>query len=158
MSTITDKEGLAVSGVTYQRADDDYFDKRKLQRTAGVWGLWGIGVAAVISGDFSGWNFGIGTAGWGGFLVAAVIVVVMYVMMIESISEMASAMPHTGGAYSFARAAMGPWGGFVTGLAETIEYVMTTAVVIFFSSQYADAIVAQLTGFSLIGQGLAWVW
>ena len=158
MSIITDKEGLAVSGVTYQRADDDYFEKRKLQRTAGVWGLWGIGVAAVISGDFSGWNFGIGTAGWGGFLVAAVIVVVMYVMMIESISEMASAMPHTGGAYSFARAAMGPWGGFVTGLAETIEYVMTTAVVIFFSSQYADAIVAQLTGFSLISQGLAWVW
>ena len=30
-------------------------------------------------------------------------------------------MPHTGGAYSFARAAMGPWGGFITGFAETID-------------------------------------
>ena len=131
MSTITDNEGLAVSGVTYQRADDDYFDKRKLQRTAGVWGLWGIGVAAVISGDFSGWNFGIGTAGWGGFLVAAVIVVVMYVMMIESISEMASAMPHTGCAYSFARAAMPPGGGAVTGFAEPTTYPTHPAAVIF---------------------------
>lgn len=158
MSATTQKQTLAVSGVAYQRPDADYFDKRKLQRAAGIWGLWGIGVAAVISGDFSGWNYGIGTAGWGGFLVATAIVIVMYIMMIESISEMASAMPHTGGAYSFARAAMGPWGGFVTGLAETIEYVMTTAVVIFFSSQYADAILAQLTGLSLIDHGFAWVW
>ena len=91
---------------------------------AGVWGLWGLGVAAVISGDFSGWNFGIGFAGWGGMLIAIVIIVVMYFGMIFSIGEMSAAMPHTGGAYSFARSAMGPWGGFVTGLAETIEYVV----------------------------------
>ncbi|MFZ2623642.1 MAG: hypothetical protein WAX29_00160, partial [Propionibacterium sp.] len=101
------EDSLAVGGVTYRRADAGYFDKRTLQRSAGVWGLWGIGVAAVISGNFSGWNGGIATAGWGGFLIATLIVVVMYVMMIESISEMASAMPHTGGAYSFSRAALG---------------------------------------------------
>lgn len=159
MSTDTDSDAVAVSRVTYQRAEDGYFEKRQLRRTAGVWGLWGMGVAAVISGNFSGWNGGIAAAGWGGFVIATLIVVVMYVTMIESISEMAAAMPHTGGAYSFARAAMGPWGGFVTGLAETIEYVMTTAVVIYFSAQYADAIVSQLSGgFSLIDAGLAWVW
>ncbi|MFT4110464.1 amino acid permease [Propionicimonas sp.] len=158
MSTDTDSEPVAVSGVTYTRAEHGYFEKRQLKRTAGVWGLWGMGVAAVISGNFSGWNGGIATAGWGGFVIASLIVVVMYVAMIESISEMAAAMPHTGGAYSFARAAMGPWGGFVTGLAETIEYVMTTAVVIYFSAQYADAILAQLGGVSLIDAGFAWVW
>lgn len=152
------EDSLAVGGVTYRRADAGYFDKRTLQRSAGVWGLWGIGVAAVISGNFSGWNGGIATAGWGGFLIATLIVVVMYVMMIESISEMASAMPHTGGAYSFSRAALGPWGGFITGLAETIEYVMTAAVVIFYSAQYADAILKQLTGFSLDDHGIAWIW
>jgi ethanolamine permease len=158
MSTLTDDEPVAVSGVTYTKAEDGYFDKRKLKRSAGFWGLWGMGVAAVISGDFSGWNGGIPVAGWGGFMLATLIVVAMYVFMVESISEMAAAMPHTGGAYSFARAAMGPWGGFVTGLAETIEYVMTAAVVIYFSAQYADAILAQLSGFSLISAGLAWVW
>ena len=67
--------------------------------------------------------------------IAFVIVIVMYFGMLFSIGEMAAAMPHTGGAYSFARAAMGPWGGFVTGLAETIEYVATTAVIVFFSAQ-----------------------
>lgn len=143
-----------VAGVTYARADEDYFAKRGLKRTAGFWGLWGIGIAAVISGNFSGWNFGIGSAGWGGFLVATVLVTVMYFGMIFSIGEMSAAMPHTGGAYSFARAAMGPWGGFVTGLAETVEYVMTTGVVVFFSAQYADAITSDLLGVSLP----QWAW
>ncbi len=152
-------DSVTVSGVTYSAVDEGYFEKRTLKRTTGVLGLWGIGVAAVISGDFSGWNAGIGAAGWGGFFIATLIVAVMFVCMISSISEMASAMPHTGGAYSFARAALGPWAGFVTGLAETIEYVMTTAVVIFYSAQYADAIMANLTGgFALADHGLIWVW
>ncbi len=100
-------------GVTYSQAGEGYFEKRQLKRTAGFWGgLWGgIGVAAVISGDFSGWNFGIGEAGWGGGLaIASVVIVIMYFGMLFSIGEMSAAMPHTGGAYSFARAAMGPWG------------------------------------------------
>ena len=142
------------SGVTYTHAAEGYFDKRGLTRTAGFWGLWGLGVAAVISGDFSGWNFGIGGAGWGGFLIATVIVTLMYVTMIGSIGEMSAAMPHTGGAYSFARSAMGPWGGFVTGLAETIEYVATTAVIVYFSASYADSITDELFGLSMP----AWVW
>ena len=40
-----------VAGATYTRAGQDYFEKRGLKRTAGVWGLWGLAVAAVISGD-----------------------------------------------------------------------------------------------------------
>lgn len=140
---------LKVSGATYTTADAAYFEKRSLKRSAGVWGLWGLAVAAVISGDFSGWNFGIAFAGFGGMLIAFAILVVMYYGMIFSIGEMAAAMPHTGGAYSFARAAMGPLGGFVTGLAETIEYVATTAVIVYFSASYAGAIASELLGFSM---------
>ncbi|MGV8852109.1 MAG: amino acid permease [Rhodoglobus sp.] len=143
------KDTLNVSGVKYTTAEAGYFEKRTLKRTAGIWGLWGLAVAAVISGDFSGWNFGIGHAGFGGMLIAFALLVFMYYGMIFSIGEMASAMPHTGGAYSFARAAMGPWGGFVTGLAETIEYVATTAVIVYFSASYADGITSELLGFSL---------
>jgi ethanolamine permease len=150
----TSASAATSSGVTYQKAGSGYFEKRSLKRAAGFWGLWGIGIAAVISGDFSGWNPGLGQAGWGGLLVATLVVVVMYFLMLFSIGEMSAAMPHTGGAYSFARAAMGPWGGFVTGLAETIEYVVTTAVVVLFSAYYADQITAELFGLSLPG----WVW
>ena len=144
----------SVSGVTYTKVGPDYFEKRSLKRSAGVVGLWGLAVAAVISGDFSGWNFGIGYAGFGGMVIAFVILIVMYYGMMFSIGEMSAAMPHTGGAYSFARAAMGPWGGFVTGLAETIEYVATTAVIVYFSASYANSITTELLNFSLP----AWAW
>lgn len=142
------------SGVTYAQAEEGYFDKRGLTRHAGAWSLWALGVAAVISGDFSGWNAGIGEAGWGGMLIATVIIGVMYLLMVWSIAEMSSTMPHTGGAYSFGRSAMGPWGGFVTGLAETIEYVITTAVVGTFAGLYADAITDDLLGFTMP----LWLW
>jgi ethanolamine permease len=150
------------SGVTYTKAAAGYFEKRSLKRTAGFWGLWGIGIAAVISGDFSGWNPGLTTAGWGGLLIATVVVVIMYFGMLFSIGEMSAAMPHTGGAYSFARAALGPWGGFITGLAESIEYIVTTAVVVLFSADYVDEILKDLFHFSLAGDNthpwLMWIW
>jgi ethanolamine permease len=133
----------------YATPDKGYFDKRKLKRSAGFWGIWGIGVAAVISGEFSGWNLGTDTAGFGGMAIATLIVIVMYFTMLFSIGEMSAAMPHTGGAYSFARAAMGPWGGFITGLAESIEYVVTTAVVVYFAADYADGALHAFTGASL---------
>ncbi len=143
-----------VQGATYKDVARDYFDKRGLQRHAGLLALWGLGVAAVVSGDFSGWNFGIDSAGWGGLFIATILVIIMYYGMLFSIGEMSAALPHTGGAYSFARSAMGPWGGFVTGFAETIEYVATTAVIVFFSASYADGIISQLTGTSLP----VWIW
>ncbi len=142
-------ETKSVSGVKYTQAGADYFEKRKLRRSAGVWGLWGIGVAAVVSGDFSGWNVGLGTTGWGPMLVATILIAIMFFTMIFSIGEMSAAMPHTGGAYSFSRAAMGPFGGFFTGFAETIEYVVTTAVIVWFSGVYADSALSALTGVSL---------
>jgi ethanolamine permease len=115
--------------VTYREAGEDYFEQRKLRRHAGVWSLWALGVAAVISGDFFGWNFGL-AYGFGGLLVATIIITIMYFGLCFSIAEMSPAMPHTGGAYSFSRSAMGPWGGFTTGVAETIEYVVTPAVIV----------------------------
>lgn len=127
-------------GVTYQSAGKDYFEKRGLKRHARVWSLWALGVGAVISGHFSGWNLGIASGGWGGLFIAAIIIAAMYLGLIFSLAEMSPALPHTGGAYSFARSAMGPWGGFITGLAESIEYIMTPAVIVFFIGSYLTSI------------------
>jgi len=119
-----------VGSVTYQEVGDEYFKDRGLRRHAGVWSLWALGVGAVISGEYYGWNFGLATGGFGGLLIAAALMAVMYYGLVYSIAEMSPALPHTGGAYSFARSAMGPWGGFLTGLAENMEYVITPAVVV----------------------------
>ena len=35
---------------------------------------------------------------------------------------------------------MGPWGGFITGLCENVEYVLTPAVIVFFIGSYLGAI------------------
>src|SRR6476661_3449615 len=118
-----------VGSVTYQEVGEDYFKQRGLRRHAGVVSLWALGVGAVISGEYYGWNFGLSTGGFGGLLLAGVVMAVMYYGLVYSIAEMSPALPHTGGAYSFARSAMGPWGGFLTGLAENMEYVITPAVV-----------------------------
>ena len=127
-------------GVSYKKADSTYFEKRHLQRYAGIWSLWALGVGAVISGHFSGWNFGFATGGWGGMLVAAIIIGIMYIGLVFCIAEMSPALPHTGAAYSFGRTAMGPWGGFITGLCENVEYVVTPAVIAFFIGSYLTGI------------------
>jgi ethanolamine permease len=143
-------EKRAKAGIlTYRETPEGYFDKRGLRRHAGVWSLWALGVAAVISGEFSGWNFGLDVGGFGGLLVATVIIAAMYVGLCYSIAEMSPALPHTGGAYSFGRSAMGPWGGFITGLAENIEYVVTPAVVVFFAGSYAQPVFDELFGLNI---------
>ena len=127
------------SGVNYTRVDSSYFEKRGLRRYAGVWSLWALGVGAVISGHFSGWNLGL-SHGWGSMFLATIVIAVMYLGLTFSLAEMSPALPHTGGAYSFARTAMGPWGGFLTGLAENVEYVLTPAVIVYFISSYMSGI------------------
>ncbi len=127
-------------GVAYHIPGAEYFEQRVLKRHAGVFSLWALGVGAVISGDFSGWNLGFAVAGWGGMFIATIIIAIMYLGLTYSIAEMSPALPHTGGAYSFARTAFGPWGGFITGIAENIEYVLTPAVVVYFIGTYMTAI------------------
>ena len=89
-------------------------------------------------------------------LVAALVVYLMYVLMLNSISEMASAMPHTGGAYSFARAAMGPWGRLLhracgnRGIRDDRRHHRLLLFGI------RDAILSDLTGYSLDDHGLRW--
>lgn len=127
------------SSVQYAKVDDSYFQKRGLRRYAGVWSLWALGVGAVISGHFGGWNLGLAN-GWGSMFLATIVIAVMYLGLTFSLAEMSPALPHTGGAYSFARTAMGPWGGFLTGLAENVEYVLTPAVIVFFIGSYMGSI------------------
>ncbi len=127
-------------GVVYVQVEAVYFERRRLRRHAGVGSLWALGVGAVISGDFFGWNFGLAAGGFGGLFAATILITAMFVCLCFSIAEMAAALPHTGGAYSFARSSMGPWGAYVTGLAENMEYILTPAVIVVGIGGYLGAI------------------
>ena len=135
----------------YREVGADYFARRGLRRCAGFWALWALGVGAVISGDFFGWNFGLSVGGFGGLAIATVIVAGMYLGLCYSLAEMAPAMPYAGGPYSFARTALGPWGGFSAGLAASIEYVLTPAVIVVGIGGYMGDVVNSLLGWSLPG-------
>jgi len=114
--------------------------KRGLGRYAGVWSLWALGVGAAISGDFFGWHFGLEVGGFGGLLLAGVIVAVMYLGLCCSVAEMSTALPYAGGAYAFARAAMGPWGGFLAGISQTLAFVLLPAAIAVGIGGYLGAI------------------
>jgi ethanolamine permease len=129
-----------VENLSYTRPGAPYFEKRALRRHARVTSLWALGVGAVISGDFFGWNFGLIAGGFGGMLAALAIITLLFIGLCFSIAEMSPALPHAGGAYSFARTSMGPWGGYITGLAENMEYILTPAVIVVGVGGYLGAI------------------
>ena len=139
----------SAGNIEYNTVGGAYFERRGLKRFAGAASLWALGVGAVISGDFFGWNFGLTAGGFGGLAVATAVVALMYLGICYSIAEMSPALPHTGGAYSFGRTAMGPWGGLVTGLAENIEYVLTPAVIVVGIGGYIGAAADDLAGVAL---------
>ncbi len=128
-------------GVDYEQVGADYLQKRELKGGAAGWLLLaGLGVAFVISGDFAGWNFGIAEGGWGGLLIATVLMATMYTCMVFGMAEMASAIPVAGAGYGFARRALGPLGGFATGIAILIEYAIAPAAIAVFIGGYIEAL------------------
>ena len=125
----------------YEQAGDDYLDKRQLQSGAAGWVLLaGLGVAYVISGDFAGWNFGLAEGGWGGLLIATILMATMYTCMVFGLAELSSMIPTAGGGYGFARRALGPIGGFATGTAILIEYAIAPAAIVVFIGGYIESL------------------
>lgn len=140
-------EGTPAHGDTARgntaRPDPDaaYLERRTLRRgSAGPLLLTGLGVAYVVSGDYSGWNAGLAEGGVGGLAVAAVLMGLMYTCMVFALAELSAILPTAGGGYGFARRALGPWGGFLTGTAILIEYVLAPAAIVCFIGDYVASL------------------
>ena len=98
-----------IHGADYEAVSDSYLEKRQLKSGAVGWVLLAsLGVSYVISGSFAGWNFGLAQGGFGGLLIATVLMAIMYFSMVFSLAELSAALPTAGGGYSFARRAFGP--------------------------------------------------
>ncbi len=145
-------------GMTGVAESSEYFEKRSLKKGSVSWVmLMSLGIAYVISGDFSGWNFGIANGGWLGMVIAFVVMGAMYLFMVLGIAEMSSAMPTAGAGYGFARKAMGRVGGALTGFAILIEYTICPAAISTFIAAYvhelglfADVPTALIIGFFFV--------
>ncbi len=91
--------------------------------------LWAIAVGLVISGEYFGWNYGWKAAGTIGFLIATVVITIMYITFVFSYTELTTAIPHAGGAFAYAYRAMGPFGGFIAGYATLIDFLFATPAI-----------------------------
>ncbi|CDO28042.1 ethanolamine permease [Mycolicibacterium porcinum] len=130
-----------MAGVEEHLESADYLNKRQLKSGSAGWLLLaGLGVSYVVSGDFSGWNFGLEQGGFGGLLIAVVVIAAMYFCMVLGLAELSSALPAAGGGYTFARRALGPWGGFATGTAILIEYSIAPAAIATFIGGYVESL------------------
>ncbi|RZL17805.1 MAG: ethanolamine permease [Pedobacter sp.] len=98
--------------------------------------LWAIAVGLVISGEYFGWNFGWAVSGTVGFLIATVIITIMYVTFIFSYTELTAAIPHAGGAFAYSYRALGPFGGLVAGYATLIDFLFATPAIAFALGSY----------------------
>ncbi|AZZ95612.1 ethanolamine permease [Hahella sp. KA22] len=126
-----------VGTVDYENVSNDYLEKRQLKKGAAGWILLAsLGVSYVISGDFAGWNFGLEQGGFGGMFIATILMAAMYTFMVFGLAELSSAIPTAGGGYGFARRAMGPLGGFLTGTAILLEYAIAPAAIAIFIGGY----------------------
>jgi ethanolamine permease len=125
----------------FHSEDSSYLEKRTLRKGSAGWVLLaGLGVSYVISGDYAGWNNGLAEGGFGGLLIAGVVIAGMYLGMVLGMAEMSSALPAAGGGYTFARRALGPWGGFATGTAILIEYAIAPAAIATFIGSYVESL------------------
>src|SRR5436190_4921751 len=99
----------------------EYLKEHALKKPLGVLHIWALGVGAVITGEYFGWNGGLGVAGPIGMLLASLFVCALYLIWVLALSELAVAMPFAGGPLAYGRRAVGPWFGFLMGWSMFLE-------------------------------------
>src|SRR5438132_7007956 len=93
----------------------EYLKEHALKKPMGVLHIWALGVGAVITGEYFGWNQGLAAGGPIGMLLASLFVCILYLMWVLALSELSVAMPFAGGPLAYGRRAVGPGFGFILG-------------------------------------------
>src|ERR1700735_1802190 len=98
-----------------------------------------LGIAIAISGNVSGWNYGLGVGGWGGMLIAALAMAVLFLCLTQSLAELAAALPEAGGFDGYVRQALGPTAAYLAGMSVAIALAVGAGLAISFGEAYVSA-------------------
>lgn len=98
--------------------------------------VWGLGVGYVISGMYFGWNLGLAQGGTLGLAIATFFTIILYLTFTFSYTELACAIPKAGGAFDYATRALGRDVGFITGMAQNIEFIFAPPAIAFAIGAY----------------------
>lgn len=117
---------VVIDTTTLKPEEKQYLDEHSLRKPMGTAQIWALGVGAVITGEYFGWNGGLGVAGPTGMLIASLFVCGLYMAWVLALSELSVAMPFAGGPLAYGRRAIGPWLGFVMGWSMFLESLFAT--------------------------------
>src|ERR1700759_3246591 len=92
--------------------------------------VWALGVGIVLVGEFMGWNYGVGTGGAFGALIAAWVIGLLYTCVAMIDSEVTSTVAAAGGQYAQAKHTIGPLMAFNVGLFMVLTYSMLGAAAV----------------------------
>ena len=98
-----------------------------------------LGIAIAISGNVSGWNYGLGVGGWGGMLLAALAMAVLFLCLTQTLAELAAALPDAGGFDGYVRRALGPTAAYLTGMSVAIALAVGAGLAMSFGEAYVSA-------------------
>jgi len=98
-----------------------------------------LGIAIAISGNVSGWNYGLGVGGWGGMFLAALAMAVLFLCLTQSLAELAAALPDAGGFDGYVRRALGPTAAYLTGMSVAIALAVGAGLAMSFGEAYVSA-------------------
>jgi ethanolamine permease len=98
-----------------------------------------LGIAIAISGNVSGWNYGLGVGGWGGMFLAALAMAVLFLCLTQSLAELAAALPEAGGFDGYVRRSLGPTAAYLTGMSVAIALAVGAGLAVSFSEAYVSA-------------------
>nr|WP_239482285.1 amino acid permease [Pseudomonas insulae] len=100
----------------------------------------GLGVALVVAGQFSGWNYGLAAGGWLNMLVATLLMALLCGGLALCVAELSTAMPSAGGVFSYAQTAFGPFVGYLVGVACALALTIGTGAAATFICAYSESI------------------
>lgn len=90
-------------------------------------------VAIVLGLNYFCWNAGLNSGFWE--LIGSLIILwAAFLCQALSLAEMTGSLPFTGGSYALVRVTLGPWLGFLTGMLEISQSVISFALGLWFLS------------------------
>ena len=101
-------------------------------------------VALAVAGSFAPWGYGVGLAGWGGMLVAFLLVGAFYLCLLWCLAQLSSRIAEPGGGQAYAERAFGPFGRILAGGAASLEFLCSASALGALTAIYTQS----LTGVS----------
>lgn len=112
-----------------------------LERSALDWrGVSALGIAIAVSGNFSGWNYGLAVSGWSSMLIDAVAMAVMFFALAQCLAELAAAFPEGAGFDHYVREGLGPAAGWICGFSLAVALAIGTGLAASFSAAYCESL------------------